>query len=217
MTTRQRELAEPIRTGQQESTGLKGRWLTYRQIRWVIVGLLFFSALLNYIDRQTLSILAPTLRREFNLTERGYANVVTGFLVSYTVMYSVAGRLIDWIGVRIGLAVSILWWSIAAMLTAAARGQLSLLVFRFLLGIGEPGNVPAGYRATSEWFPKRERALPGSIFISGSAVGATVAPLLVAGIAFSSPVWLGSCGCLYGFWHIRRLRSTRVLRRLIFP
>jgi MFS transporter, ACS family, hexuronate transporter len=164
---------------------LSPRLLGYRRIRWVIVGLLFCCGTLNYIDRQTLSILAPTLRHEFSLSERDYANIVTAFLVSYTVMYPLVGRFIDWAGVRLGLAASIVWWSIATMLTAVARGGPSLLLFRFLLGIGEPANGPAGYKATGEWFPIRERAFPGGVIISGSAVGATIAPPLIGWVAIS--------------------------------
>jgi ACS family hexuronate transporter-like MFS transporter len=132
--------------------------------RWMIVGLLFFSTVINYVDRQTLSILSPTLRREFHLSERHYANAVSAFLIAYTVMYSLSGRLLDRIGVRAGMALCIAWWSVATMLTSLARGPMSLAAFRFLLGIGEPGVFPAGLKACSEWFSPRERALPTGVF-----------------------------------------------------
>lgn len=154
--------------------------MSYRTARWVIVALLFFATTINYVDRQTLSVLSPTLRSELELSERDYANVVTAFLVPYTVMYSVAGRLIDVLGVRLGAALCLAWWSVATALTAAARGARSLAACRFLLGIGEPGIFPAGVKACAEWFPERERALPTGIFSSGSAVGAVLAPPLVA-------------------------------------
>jgi ACS family hexuronate transporter-like MFS transporter len=150
--------------------------------RWMIVGLLFFSTVINYVDRQTLSILSPTLRREFHLSERHYANAVSAFLIAYTVMYSLSGRLLDRIGVRAGMALCIAWWSVATMLTSLARGPMSLAAFRFLLGIGEPGVFPAGLKACSEWFSPRERALPTGVFSSGSALGAVLAPPIVAWI-----------------------------------
>jgi MFS transporter, ACS family, hexuronate transporter len=158
---------------------------TQRQngIRWFILALLFLATAINYVDRQTLSILAPTLRAEFHLTEIDYSRVVGAFLLSYTVMYAVSGRIIDKVGVRLGMAASILWWSIATMATALARGGLSLASLRFGLGVGEPGVYPAGLRAMAEWFPERERAMAAGIFSSGSAVGALIAPPLIAFLA----------------------------------
>jgi MFS transporter, ACS family, hexuronate transporter len=149
-------------------------------IRWFILGLLFLATVINYVDRQTLSILAPTLRLKFHLSEMDYSHVVSAFLFSYTVMYAVSGRIIDKIGVRLGMAASILWWSLAAMGTSLASGGLSLAAFRFGLGLGEPGVYPAGLKAMSEWFPPRERALATGIFSSGSALGALAAPPLIA-------------------------------------
>ncbi len=153
------------------------------RIRWFILALLFLATTINYVDRQTLSILAPTIRAEFHLTEIGYSRVVSAFLLSYTVMYAVSGRIIDKIGVRLGMAASILWWSIATMATSLATGGLSLSWLRFALGVGEPGVYPAGLRAMAEWFPQRERAMAAGIFSSGSAVGALVAPPLIAFLA----------------------------------
>jgi ACS family hexuronate transporter-like MFS transporter len=156
--------------------------LGYKRIRWWIVGMLFVATVLNYIDRQTLSILSTTLRQELNLTERDYANIVSAFLISYLVMYTVSGRLIDRFGVRLGVAACVAWWSVATMLTAIARGPWSLASFRFLLGVGEPGIFPGGIKACGEWFPKHQRAFPTGIFSSGGAVGAIIAAPLVAWI-----------------------------------
>ncbi|MCI0626760.1 MAG: MFS transporter [Acidobacteria bacterium] len=153
--------------------------------RWLILFLLFLAAVINYLDRQTLSILAPTLRKEFQLSEFDYANAVSAFLLSYTVMYAVSGRLIDWIGVRIGMVACIVWWSLATMLTSLVRGAGALIACRFLLGIGEPGVFPAGLKACAEWFQSKERGLPIGIFSSGSAVGAIVAPPLIAWITLN--------------------------------
>ncbi len=167
--------------------------MTYRRLRWILLGLLFLVTVLNYVDRQTLSVLGPTLRHELRLSESDYANVVTAFLLPYTVMYTLSGRLVDRVGVRLGLSVCLSWWSLATMLTATARNALQLAVWRFLLGIGEPGVFPAGIRAVAEWFPRRQRALAAGIFSSGSAVGAIVAPPLIA--------WLTlRLGWRYGFF-----------------
>ena len=150
--------------------------------RWVIVALLGAATTINYIDRQTLSILSPLLRREFHLTEQDYSNVVTAFLVSYTVMYALGGRIMDAIGVRIGLVASLAWWSVSTMLTGFARGAMSLGVFRFLLGAGEPCVYPAGVKVCGEWFPDRLRGTATGIFSAGSALGAILAPPVIAWI-----------------------------------
>ncbi len=143
---------------------------------------LTLSTILNLIDRQTLSILAPLLREKFNLSTQDYANVVTAFMVSFTVMYTVSGKLVDWIGERAGMAACIFWWSICTMLTVFAQGAFSLGAIRFLLGLGEPGNYPAALRACTRWFPKAERGLPIALFSSGGAVGNILAPPLIAGL-----------------------------------
>jgi len=165
-----------------DKKGLVKVLLNYRKIRWVIAAWLTLSTILNLIDRQTLSILAPFLRDKFDLSNQGYSRVVTAFLVSYTVMYSVGGRFVDWIGERMGMAACILWWSVCTMLTGLAQGAWTLGIFRFLLGLGEPGNYPAALRATTRWFPKSERGLPIALFSSGSAVGNVLAPPLIAAL-----------------------------------
>jgi ACS family hexuronate transporter-like MFS transporter len=156
--------------------------LGYRRLRWFLTAWITVSTILNYIDRQTLSIVAPLLRDEFGLSNRDYSHIVNAFLVSYTVMYTVGGRIVDWIGERLGMAACIIWWSLATIAHSLAQGALSLGVFRFLLGIGEPANYPAALRATTSWFPKSERGLPIAIYSSGSAVGAVLAPPMIAWI-----------------------------------
>jgi MFS transporter, ACS family, hexuronate transporter len=150
--------------------------------RWAILALLFLATVINFVDRQTLSILAPTLRSELHLTDADYANVVTAFLAAYTVMYTVSGRLMDRFGVRAGLTACIAWWSLATMLTARATNAFSLAAFRFLLGVGEPGIFPGGVKVCGEWFPRRLRAFAIGFFSSGSAIGALIAPPLIAWI-----------------------------------
>ncbi len=148
--------------------------------RWLMIGLAFAATAINYLDRQTLSVAAPVLREQFHMSNVAYSRVLFAFLLSYTVMNGVSGPLIDRLGTRLGYALCIAWWSAAALLHSFARGALSLGVFRFLLGAGEAGNWPGGVKVVAEWFPERERALASGIFNSGSAVGALLAPPIVA-------------------------------------
>ncbi len=150
------------------------------RLRWFIVGWITLSTMLNLIDRQTLSIVAPVLRDEFGLSNSDYSLIINAFLLSYTVMYTVGGRLVDRIGEKIGMTLFVLWWSFATMLHSLTTGALSLGVFRFLLGVGEPGNYPAALRAVTTWFAKRERGFPISLYSSGSSVGSLIAVPLVA-------------------------------------
>lgn len=188
-----------------------GMTLPYRQARWVIAGWLTLSTILNLIDRQTLSILAPFLRETLGITAHGYSNVVSAFLVSYTVMYTVGGRLVDQVGERVGMAACIVWWSIMTMLTSLVQGVWSLGLVRFLLGIGEPANYPAALRACTRWFPKSERGLPIALFSSGSSVGNVLAPPLIAGLtlllgwraAFILPGALGLLWAVGWLWMYR--------------
>lgn len=153
-----------------------------KRLRWWIVALLFVATVINYVDRQVLSLTAPVLREQFGMTNTDYSRVVFAFLLAYTIMQGVSGRLMDALGVRKGFSLIIVWWSLAGMLHAAAGSALQLGVFRFLLGMGEAGNWPGAVKAISEWFPPRERAFAVGFFNSGSAVGAIIAPTLVTWI-----------------------------------
>lgn len=150
------------------------------QTRWLIAALLFFASVINYIDRQVLSVVAPLLTKEFSLSPSDYAMIGLAFQIPYTLMYVGSGVLVDRWGTKRALAVFMLWWSAASMLHAAARNALTLGVYRFLLGIGEPGNFMAGFRAISEWFPAKEKAFVNGLLNGGAAVGAIIAPPLVA-------------------------------------
>jgi ACS family hexuronate transporter-like MFS transporter len=152
-------------------------------LRWWIVALLFGAAVLNYVDRQTLSALAPTIQTDLAMDDRAYANVVNIFLVAYTIAYLVSGRIADRMGTRASMVLFVAWWSVANMLTAAARGVTSLGVYRFALGLGEAGVWPAASKAVSEWFPAKERALAIGFYTMGATIGATVAPYLVIPLA----------------------------------
>src|SRR3954447_6466894 len=149
--------------------------------RWLMITLAFLATVINYLDRQTLSVVAPVLLDEFHMNSVDYSRVVSAFLFAYTVGNGLAGPLIDRLGTRSGYALSMIWWSLSAILHVFSRGAFSLAIFRLLLGIGEAGNWPAGLKVVAEWFPERERALASGLFNSGSAIGAILAP---PGIAF---------------------------------
>jgi MFS transporter, ACS family, hexuronate transporter len=153
-------------------------------LRWWIGGLLFASTVINYIDRQTLSLLAPFLKLDYHWTNTDYANIAIAFRVAYSIGQTVFGRLMDRIGTRRGLTLTVIWYSVVSMLTSLASGFYSFAAFRFLLGAGESANWPAATKAVSEWFPKRERALATALFDSGSSIGAAVAPFIVLWIYF---------------------------------
>lgn len=152
-------------------------------MRWWIVVLLFLAAVLNYVDRQTLSALAPTIQHDLNMDDNDYANVINIFLVAYTIAYLISGRIADKIGTRAAMIVFVAWWSIANMFTAAARGVTSLGVYRFMLGLGEAGVWPAASKAVSEWFPAKERGIAIGLYTMGATIGATLAPYIVIPIA----------------------------------
>jgi MFS transporter, ACS family, hexuronate transporter len=159
------------------------------RLRWWIGGLLFASTVINYIDRQALSVLAPFLKSDYHWTNSDFALLIISFRVAYAVMQSVAGRVLDWLGTRRGLLLSVAWYSIAAMMTATAQGLRSFMVFRFLLGAGEAANWPGATKAVAEWFPKSERGWAVALFDSGSAIGAAVAPAMVVGLYHAFGSW----------------------------
>ena len=146
------------------------------RLRWAMISLVFFATVVNYLDRQALSVVAPRLRVEFSMSNTEYGRVLFAFMLAYTIMNGFSGLMIDRLGTRLGYALCMLWWSAATLLHAFARGVWSLGLFRFLLGLGEAGNWPAGVKVVAEWFPERERALASGIFNSGSAIGAILAP-----------------------------------------
>ncbi len=151
-------------------------------LRWWIAALLFFSTVINYIDRQTLSVLAPVLTKELGITDVEYSNILTAFLAAYTVMYVGSGFLVDRWGARIALTAFIIWWSLANMSHAFAVGVWSLGALRFLLGMGESGNFMAAFRVVSEWYPARERALVHGLIQGGAAIGAIITPPVITWI-----------------------------------
>ncbi len=150
--------------------------------RWVIVSLLFAATAISYVDRQVLTVLAPTLRDELQISNTGYASILTAFLLAYTFMQPVTGWLIDRIGTRMGFALIMGWWSIAAGLHAFANSVASFAVYRFLLGAGEAGSWSACVRAVSEWFPRKERGFATGLWSAGVSAGLVISVPIVAWI-----------------------------------
>src|SRR5947208_16270362 len=153
-------------------------------LRWWIGGILFASTVINYIDRQTLSILAPFLKQDYHWTNVDYANIAIAFRIAYSLGQTVCGRLMDRVGTRRGLTISGTWDSIVALMTSLANGLSSFAVFRFLLGAGESANLLGARKVLSEWFPKRARGLAAAFYDSGSSVGGAVAPFLILPVYF---------------------------------
>ena len=147
--------------------------------RWTICALLFVATTINYIDRQVLGILAPTLQRELQWSESDYGDIVSWFSFAYAFGFLVAGRLMDWIGVRRGLAAAVVAWSLAAIGHAFARTATGFSFARAMLGIGESAIFPGSIKAVAHWFPQKERALATGIFNAGTNTGAILTPLLV--------------------------------------
>ncbi len=181
--------------------------------RWVICALLFFATTINYVDRQVIGILKPTLTAEFGWSETDYADIVFWFQAAYALGLLLVGRLIDRVGVKWGYALAVAVWSLFGMAHAAAFSIATFAMARFGLGLGEAGNFPAAVRATADWFPKKERAFATGIFNSGSNVGAILTPLLVPVIVIDWALgWQGAFlitgalgfGWLVAWWLIYR-------------
>ena len=151
--------------------------------------MLFASTVINYIDRQTLSVLAPFLKTQYGWTNEDYALIVIAFRVAYAIGQTLLGRFMDRVGTRLGLTITVTWYSVVAMLTSFASGLRSFAFFRFLLGLGESANWPAATKAVSEWFPKKERGWAVALFDSGSSIGAAIAPSLVIWLYHSFGDW----------------------------
>jgi ACS family hexuronate transporter-like MFS transporter len=195
------------------------------RFRWVICALLFFAATINYVDRQVIGILKPTLQHEFGWSEIDYADIIFAFQLAYAIAFLFAGRMIDKLGTKRGFTIALVVWSLAAMAHAEApvygpavaavlatvgltySASVAGFIFaRLLLGFGEAGNFPAAIKVTAEWFPKRERALATGLFNSGTNIGALLTPLVVPPITllwgwYWAFVITGALGLLWlSFW-----------------
>jgi len=179
----------------------------FRGFRWTVCALLFVATTINYMDRQVLGILAPTLEKALGWNEIDYSHIVMAFQAAYALGLLFFGRLVDAIGTRHGYAISIFFWSLAAMAHALACGVFGFGAARFALGLGEAGNFPSAVKAVTEWFPRRERALATALFNSGCNMGAIFAPLIVPWITLHygwqmAFVALGATGLVWlFFWY----------------
>ena len=170
---------QPVPAAAAPLTAPAGVAVKIGHYRWTICALLFFATTMNYVDRQILGLLAPTLEKSIDWNDVQYGYIVTAFQGAYAVGLLFMGWFMDWIGARAGYALSIGIWSLSAAAHALARTPLGFGVARVALGVGEAGNFPAAIKTVAEWFPKKERALATGIFNSGTNLGATLTPLVV--------------------------------------
>lgn len=172
------------------------------RLRWYIAAMLFIATVINYIDRQTLSVVAPVLTKELHISPLEYSYVLQAFLVAYTLMYLGSGFLVDRWGTRASLAVFMAWWSVSNMLHTFARTAAELGFFRLLLGVGEPGAFIGSFKAISEWYPPKEKAFVNGLVNAGASIGAIIAAPLVVWITVHNG-WRASfavTGMLGLFW-----------------
>jgi ACS family hexuronate transporter-like MFS transporter len=147
--------------------------------RWFICGLLFYATTVNYMDRLVMGLLKPTIARELGWSDTDYGLVTSAFQMGYAIMLPIAGRIIDWLGLRIGYPLAVLVWGLSSISHAFAGNLLQFSIARLGLGLGEAANFPAAIKTVADWFPRRERALATGIFNSGSNIGAVIAPLAI--------------------------------------
>lgn len=180
-----------------------------KNYRWIIVGLLFLGTVINYLDRQIIGLLKPTLELEFDWSETDFGKIMSAFSFAYAIGLLLSGRFIDKVGTKIGYSVAVVVWSVAGMFHAVARTVTGFGIARLSLGIGEAGNFPAAMKAVAEWFPKRERALATGIFNSGTAIGVVVALILV-------PLIMQNYGWQEVFWITGAMGFAWLILWLIF-
>lgn len=150
-----------------------------KNLRWYIAGLLMLATTISYLDRQTLSIVQPVIRKQYHMTNSDYSLIVNAFLLAYGLFHPFMGRFIDWINTRRGFAISMVAWSLAGIAHAFAGGIASFAVMRFMLGASEAGNFPAAAKTVAEWFPNKEKTVATGIFNMGAGLGAVIAPPLI--------------------------------------
>ena len=158
---------------------------TPHRLRWAILGMLFLATILNYIDRQTLSILASRVQTDLGISNIGYAHIVQCFLIAYTISYLFTGWFTDKLGARVTLTICLGWWSLANLFTGLVRNATELGLARTMLGIGEPGVYTAGPKAVGEHFPPEQRGFAFGFYTAGAMVGATLAPPIIGGLALT--------------------------------
>ncbi|MEK6781213.1 MAG: MFS transporter [Bacteroidota bacterium] len=179
---------------------------TLKNYRWLVVSLLFFATTINYLDRQLIGLLKPTLEKEFQWTETDFAHIIMAFTAAYAIGLLLFGRLIDKVGTKAGYSLSIIIWSIAGMLHAVAKSVTGFSLARVGLGLGEAGNFPAAMKAVAEWFPKKERALATGLFNAGTSIGVIlaliIAPWILVNYGWQQVFWItGALGFVWLiFW-----------------
>ncbi|MEH3123562.1 MAG: MFS transporter [Sphingomonas phyllosphaerae] len=195
-------------TGEEAISGTVERVGRYR---WVICALLFAATAINYVDRQMIGVLKPTLQAEFGWTESDFATIIFWFQLAYAIGYVGFGKIVDTLGARAGYTVAILIWTVSHMAHGLATSVTTFAMARFGLGVGEAGNFPAGIKAVTEWFPQRERAYAIGLFNAGANIGAILTPLLVPALvlAFSWRVAFYATGVFGIVWLIAWLALYR--------
>src|ERR1700688_2783483 len=166
---------QPLPPPAAQSTTVTTKPRSSGRVRWWIVWTLFFSTVTNYISRQTFSVLSPMLARQYHFSHTDLARIFCGFQISYAITWLLGGIFLDVMGVRLGLALAVSFWSLINILTGFASSVFGFTAFRFLLGIGEGFNWPGASKTVAEWFPSEERSLAVAIFDSGSSVGGALA------------------------------------------
>ncbi len=199
-------LNNPVEAGLQRQPG---------SMRWQICLLLFAATSINYMDRQVIAILKPTLMQSIGMTELGYGRIMASFMAAYALGLLLAGRFVDRVGTRVGYMVIMALWSLSAMGHALARTVAEFAAARFSLGLGESGNFPAAIKTVSEWFPQQERALATGIFNSGANLGAILAPLIVPWVTLrygwhAAFLVTGGFSALWIFWWFRHYRKPEI-------
>src|SRR5687767_13553526 len=186
----------------------------FQPTKWGVAFMLLAATTLNFLDRQALSVLAPTLQKELQISTVGYSYVVNSFLAVYATMYLLSGRIVDWLGTRRGLGFAVIWWSAAQMAHAWSNGLVSLCICRALLAIGEAAVIPSAVKAVAEWFDAKERGVAVGIFEVGLSLGPMLAPPLVAWIALrydwrAAFLWTGIAGFVYAAAWLSYYRPLR--------
>ncbi|HVI09561.1 MAG TPA: MFS transporter [Candidatus Binatia bacterium] len=180
--------------------------------RWTVCAMLFAATSINYMDRQVIAILKPTLERSIGLTEVNYGYIVDAFQIAYAIGLVAAGRLVDRLGTRLGYVLVMCVWSVSAMAHALVGTALQFAIVRFFLGLGESGNFPAAIKTVAEWFPQNERSLATGILNSGANIGAVLAPLIVPWVTLRygwhiAFLTTGFFSLLWIVWWLRRYRA----------
>jgi ACS family hexuronate transporter-like MFS transporter len=185
------------------------------RVRWGIVWTLFLSTVINYISRQSFSVMSPVITAQYHWNHADLALIISAFQVAYAITWLLGGIFLDTVGTRIGLAVAAIWWSVMNILTGLAHSVFGFAFFRFMLGVGEGFNWPGASKTVAEWFPREERSMAVAIFDSGSSVGGALAALAIPLVAIAVG-WrwaFVASGALGLFWVILWLRVCHPIDR----